>query len=54
MKAAALPAGRFATFVAGENGLPTGLRRHLIAERGAAKSDIDFVGYWRHGKASLG
>lgn len=51
---ATLPPGRFATFVAGENGLPTALRRHLIADRGAAKSDISFIGYWRHGKASPG
>jgi len=51
---AALPEGRFATFVAGENHLPTTLRRHLVQERGAAKSDIAFVGYWRHGRAAPG
>ncbi|WP_235990246.1 siderophore-interacting protein [Streptomyces ureilyticus] len=51
---AALPAGRFATFVAGENHLPTTLRRHLVHERGVDKSDITFVGYWRHGRATPG
>lgn len=54
VKASDLPAGRFATFVAGESKLPTALRRHLTAERAAAKSDITFIGYWRHGKASPG
>lgn len=36
-------------FVAGEQQLATGGRRHLVAERGVAKSAIDFCGYWRAG-----
>jgi NADPH-dependent ferric siderophore reductase len=46
---AALPEGRPYCFVAGENGLPTGLRRFLVKERGVAKEDIAFIGYWRAG-----
>ena len=41
------------TFVAGENSLVTGLRRGLVA-RGAAKSSVAFIGYWRHGKVPPG
>lgn len=41
-------------FLAGESGLPTALRRHLVAERGLPKAAITFVGYWKHGKASIG
>lgn len=40
-------------WVAGEQALPTGLRRHLVAT-GVPKSDITFVGYWKHGRASVG
>ncbi|MFK0248767.1 siderophore-interacting protein [Amycolatopsis azurea] len=51
---AALPPGRFYTWVAGESRLATSLRRHLVSERGAAKADISFAGYWRHGWSSPG
>lgn len=54
VRAAELPSGRAYAFVAGESGLATGLRRHLVADRGFAKEDVTFVGYWKHGKASLG
>lgn len=49
-----LPNSEVYCFLAGESGLPTGLRRHLVSERGIAKSSITFVGYWKHGKASIG
>ncbi len=49
-----LPPGPSYTWVAGESRLPTGLRRHLVEERGVAKSDITFVGYWREGRAAPG
>ncbi|TSI14660.1 siderophore-interacting protein [Brevibacterium aurantiacum] len=49
-----LPNGEIYCFLAGESGLPTGLRRHLVAERGIAKSSITFVGYWKYGKAAVG
>jgi NADPH-dependent ferric siderophore reductase len=42
------------TWVAGESRLPTGLRRHLVEERGVPKSDITFVGYWREGRSAPG
>ncbi|MCF1592587.1 siderophore-interacting protein [Streptomyces muensis] len=48
------PDARIYCWVAGESGLPTGLRRHLVKERGVPKSDVSFLGYWRHGKSSPG
>ncbi|WP_020636568.1 siderophore-interacting protein [Amycolatopsis alba] len=54
VRQAELPPGRFYTWVAGESRLATTLRRHLVSERGAAKADISFAGYWRHGWSSPG
>ncbi|GAA2625387.1 siderophore-interacting protein [Paractinoplanes durhamensis] len=54
VKNADLAEGRWYTWVAGESGLPTGVRRHLVNDRGFAKADIAFVGYWRHGRSSPG
>ncbi|MCY9783333.1 siderophore-interacting protein [Nocardiopsis sp. EMB25] len=51
--AADLPGGRPYCFVAGENKLATGLRRHLVRERDVPKPDISFIGYWRHGRAAM-
>ncbi len=51
---AQLPAEPFYTWAAGEAKLPTGLRRHLVNERGIPKADIAFFGYWRHGRSSPG
>ncbi|RNF87165.1 siderophore-interacting protein [Streptomyces botrytidirepellens] len=48
------PPGRFYTWVAGEATLATGLRRHLVRDRGVPKPDIAFQGYWRHGRSSPG
>jgi NADPH-dependent ferric siderophore reductase len=42
------------TWVAGEAKLATGVRRHLVGDRGLAKSGIAFIGYWRHGRSSPG
>jgi NADPH-dependent ferric siderophore reductase len=50
---ATLPEGPSYTWTAGESSLPTGLRRHLVTDRGVPKSDIAFVGYWKQGHASL-
>lgn len=36
----------------GESALATGARRHLIQERGVPKRHVDFVGYWRQGRAA--
>jgi NADPH-dependent ferric siderophore reductase len=41
-------------FTVGESGLATGARRHLVGDRGVPKSQVDFVGYWRHGRSSPG
>ncbi|MEZ5190871.1 MAG: siderophore-interacting protein [Schumannella sp.] len=39
-------------FAAGESGLATGARRHLVGERGIPKSQVTFCGYWKAGKAA--
>ncbi|TMR91504.1 siderophore-interacting protein [Nonomuraea basaltis] len=48
------PEQRIYCWVAGESGLATGLRRHLVKEQGVPKSDVSFLGYWKHGKSSPG
>ncbi|MEC3891800.1 MULTISPECIES: siderophore-interacting protein [Nocardiopsis] len=53
VRSATLPKGRPYCWVAGENGLPTGLRRALVREHGVPKSDITFLGYWRQGVAAI-
>ncbi|MFF0224288.1 siderophore-interacting protein [Streptomyces sp. NPDC004629] len=53
VKNARLPQGSFYTWVAGEAALATGVRRHLVGERGVSRSDISFRGYRRHGRAAL-
>ncbi|WP_166848972.1 siderophore-interacting protein [Isoptericola sp. BMS4] len=49
---AGLPAGDGYALVAGEQALAAGVRRHLVNDRRWPKAHVDFVGYWRHGKAS--
>ncbi|OZC97461.1 NADPH-dependent ferric siderophore reductase [Rhodococcus sp. 06-235-1A] len=39
-------------YVAGEQGLATGLRRYLVNDRAVPKSNISFTGYWKFGKAA--
>jgi NADPH-dependent ferric siderophore reductase len=41
-----LPAGRPYAWLAGETSAITGLRRHLVNERGFDKKDVYFSGYW--------
>ncbi len=41
------PGGQVSAFIAGEQQLATGGRRHLVNELGIEKSAIDFSGYWR-------
>ncbi|GAA0626429.1 siderophore-interacting protein [Kribbella sandramycini] len=41
------PAGTPYVWAAGESGLATGVRRHLVNDRGIAKDRIYFCGYWR-------
>ncbi|WP_405060035.1 siderophore-interacting protein [Kribbella sp. NBC_01505] len=42
-----LPGGTPYVWTAGEAGLATGVRRHLVGERGISKDRIYFCGYWR-------
>ncbi len=52
VKAAELPTGAVYAYAVGESSLATGVRRHLVNDRGVPKTAIDFVGYWRHGHAA--
>lgn len=40
------PTGRPYAWLAGETSAITGLRRHLVKERGIDKKDVYFAGYW--------
>ena len=46
----AIPDGRRWVWLAGEAGVTTGLRRHLVTDRGLDKSEVRFTGYWKHGR----
>lgn len=54
LTAASLPEGAVHAHTIGESGLATGARRYLVQERGVPKRHVDFVGYWRHGRAATG
>lgn len=47
VRTAKLPDGSVAAWLAGEAGVVRSLRRHLVGDRGLAKSAIEFAGYWR-------
>lgn len=47
---AAATASGFYAWIAGEAGAVMAIRRHLVGERGFAKSAISFMGYWRKGR----
>lgn len=47
VRGASLGPGSVAAWLAGEAGTVRALRRHLVGERGLAKSAIEFTGYWR-------
>lgn len=47
LRARDLPEGTPYAWVAGESTLATGVRRHLVNDRGVAKDRIYFCGYWR-------
>ncbi|WP_227979574.1 siderophore-interacting protein [Nocardia spumae] len=53
VRTAEIAASGVHAFLAGEQKLASGLRRHLV-ERGIAKADITFTGYWRFGKSAPG
>lgn len=42
--------GDFYAWIAGEAGTVKALRRHLVTEVGVARSNVAFMGYWRHGR----
>ena len=39
-------------WLAGEAGVVTGLRRHLVTERGIDRGAVTFMGYWRQDRAA--
>jgi NADPH-dependent ferric siderophore reductase len=40
-------------WLAGEAGVVTGLRRHLLREAGFDRRSVAFMGYWRKGREAL-
>lgn len=54
LKSAKLPDGDVHAHAIGESSLATGARRYLVQERGVPKRHVDFVGYWRKGRAATG
>jgi NADPH-dependent ferric siderophore reductase len=46
-----LPGGGWYAWLAGESGMVTTVRRHLVAERGFARNAVTFMGYWRYGRS---
>ncbi len=47
-----VPTGSPYAFAVGEQALATGIRRHLVQDRGLPKPNVTFSGYWRIGRAS--
>lgn len=47
-----LPTAPFHAYAAGEQSLASGVRRHLVGERGVDKNAVSFCGYWKVGAAS--
>lgn len=43
--------GDFYAWIAGEAGSVKLLRRHLVSEVGVARTNVAFMGYWRHGRS---
>ncbi|MFX4273607.1 siderophore-interacting protein [Propionibacteriaceae bacterium Y1685] len=46
------PDGTPYAFAVGESGVATGARRHLVNDRGIAKTNVTFCGYWKRGRAA--
>ncbi|WP_405486289.1 siderophore-interacting protein [Nocardia sp. NBC_00511] len=51
VRQAEIPATGVYAFVAGEQKMAAGIRRHLAQDREIPKADITFTGYWRVGKS---
>ena len=47
-----LPDAPFHAYGAGEQALASGVRKHLVGERGVDKNTVSFCGYWKVGAAS--
>lgn len=47
-----LPDAPFHAYAAGEQALASGVRRHLVGERGVDRNAVSFCGYWKIGAAS--
>ncbi|WP_432478223.1 siderophore-interacting protein [Nocardioides sp. GXQ0305] len=45
------PHGDLYAWIAGESGVVTGLRRHLVRDLGIDRGQVAFMGYWRRGVA---
>lgn len=48
------PADGWYAWIAGESGMVTALRRHLVNDLGLPRSQVAFMGYWREGVAMRG
>ena len=53
LRAAQLPDGDVYAYLVGESALVTGGRRHLVEQKRVPKNNVDFIGYWRHGRAAM-
>ena len=51
VKAATLPTGAGYAFIAGESGVSSAIREHLVTDRGFDPDLIKAAGYWRQGEA---
>ncbi|MGO2684080.1 MAG: siderophore-interacting protein [Microbacterium sp.] len=47
-----LPDAPFHAYAAGEQAIASGVRKHLVGERGVDKNTVSFCGYWKIGAAS--
>lgn len=47
-----LPDAPFHAYAAGEQSLASGVRKHLVGERGIDKNQVSFCGYWKIGASS--
>lgn len=52
LRALELPRTHPYAFAVGESAIATGVRRHLVGERGVPKGNVTFCGYWKKGKAA--
>ncbi|SJN46312.1 Iron utilization protein [Microbacterium esteraromaticum] len=48
----ALPEAPFHAYAAGEQALASGVRKHLVGERGIDRNQVSFCGYWKIGAAA--